>query len=53
MEKNFTLSGYDFSSQAKQNFDLTNFFYLVDVNADYYPLNLLGALRAKQITLFF
>ncbi len=38
-------------SQAKLNFDLTNFFYLVAVNADY-KINLLGTLQ-KQIALFF
>ncbi len=38
-------------SQAKLNFDLTNFFYLVAVIADY-KINLLGTLQ-KQIALFF
>ncbi len=35
-------------SQAKLYFDLTNiFFYLVDVNADYYPLNLFRYFTGK------
>ncbi len=50
--KKIKLSGYAFSSQANLNFDLTNFFNLVDENADY-KLNLLGTLQTKQITLFF
>ncbi len=39
--------------QAMPSKILTSQTYLVDVNADYYQLNILGTLQTKQITLFF
>ncbi len=39
--------------QAKLNFDLTNFFYLVDVNPDYDPLNLFRYFTGKANNTFY
>ncbi len=51
MEKKFYFSGYALSGQAK--FWLDKLFFLVDVNADYYPLNLFRYFTGKANNTFY
>ncbi len=53
MEKTSHFLGYAFSGQANLNLDLTNLFYLVDVNADYYPLNIFRYFTGKANNTLF